>query len=223
MAVSLAAEGQSFFKKRKNVNYDEKLITYGFSIGIHTSAYQIQYSDQFVTNQLDTVHSVMAEFSPGFSLGFLINYRFNEFLDLRLMPKFGFYEHRLQYNYTDESIKTQLVETTMVELPILLKYKSMRRGNVRMYMVGGVTPAFEASGKNDITGGNSDLAIDIKPRNLTLEAGLGFDFYFPMFKLSQEIRFQHGIVDMLGAEPGPFREPLKRLNTNAISVYFIFQ
>lgn len=220
--IGFSAEAQ-FFKwaRQHNPNYDLRKITYGFSIGIHTSAYQVKYSDQFVTNKFDTVHSVIGEFKPGFSLGFLVNLRLNEFLDLRLMPKAGFYDHQLTYRYTDHSFKTQLVETTLVEFPLLLKYKSMRRGNVRMYMIGGVTPAIEASGKNDAQAASA--VLDIKKSNLSLDAGMGFDFYFPLFKLSQEIRFSRGITNMLGSGTSIYSDPIKRLNTNTISVYFIFQ
>lgn len=205
---------------QNNPNYDSRKISYGFMIGLHTSAYQVNYSDQFVTPKFDTVHSVMAEFSPGFSLGFLVNMRVNEFLDLRIMPKAGFYTHKLRYTYTDESTDVQFVESTHVELPILLKYKSMRRGNVRMYMVGGITPGIELSGKNEI---KSTSELNIRRSNLQVEGGLGFDFYFPLFKFSQEIRFARGLVNVLGDESNAYTDPISRLNTNTIAVYLIFQ
>jgi len=214
------SNGQRFkWARQHNPNYDTRTISYGFMIGLHTSAYQVTYADEFVTPKYDTVSSVMAQFSPGFSLGFLVNYRVSEFVDLRIMPKAGFYTHKLQYTYTDESTNVQFVESTHVELPILLKYKSMRRGNVRMYMIGGVTPGLELSGKNEI----KTSGLDIRKSNIQLEGGLGFDFYFPLFKFSQEIRFARGIMNVLGDDPSIYSDPLKRLNTNTISVYFIFQ
>lgn len=216
------AEAQRYtYATQNNPNYDERKISYGFVIGLHTSAYQVKYADQFVTQNFDTVHSVMAPSSFGFSLGFLVNLRLNEVLDLRLMPKAGFYNHKLEYNYTNETKQEQLIETTVLEFPLLLKYKSARRGNVRMYMLGGMTPGFELSGKNDVQSGTTNL--DIKSSNFSLDTGIGFDFYFPLFKFSQEIRFSKGVSDMLGPNPSIFKDPLKRLNTNTISVYFIFQ
>jgi hypothetical protein len=215
-------EAQHFkWARQNNPDYDKRKISYGFMIGLHTSAYQVKYSDQFVTQSFDTVHSVMAPFSPGFSLGFLVNYRIHEVLDLRLMPKAGFYNHKLEYNYTNETQQQQNIETTLLEFPLLLKYKSMRRGNVRMYMIGGMTTAFELSGKNDIQSATANL--DIKKSNFSLDAGLGFDFYFPLFKFSQEIRFSKGVSNMLGPDTSIYKDPLKRLNTNTISIYFIFQ
>jgi hypothetical protein len=225
LALLLAAGpvlAQSFqWARQHNPNYDERKFSYGFSIGLHTSAYEVKYSDQFIAKKFDTVHSVQPQFVPGFSLGFLVNYRLNEFFDLRLMPKAGFYSHRLTYLYTNRTTQSQLIESTMVEFPLLVKFKSMRRGNVRMYMVGGFTPAIEASSKNEM--GNSSGSIPILKRNISLDAGIGFDFYFPLFKFSPELRFSRGIVDMLGNEPSIYKDPLGRLNTNTIGVYLIFQ
>lgn len=222
LLMALPSSSQHFkWAPRNNPEFDRRKFSYGFMIGIHTSSYEIKYNDNFVTQNFDTVHSVQPSFSTGFSLGFLVNLRLHEMLDLRIMPKAGFYNHKLTYYYTNYTSKTQLVETTMVEIPVLLKYKSMRRGNVRMYMVGGFTPGYEASGKNDQE--TTSEAIDIKRFNLSIDAGIGFDLYFPLFKFSPEIRYSYGLVNMLGSESSVYSQPLKYINTNTISVYFIFQ
>ena len=177
LLLANAAMAQHFkWAPRNNPEFDRRKFSYGFMIGIHTSSYEIKYADQFVTQNFDTVHSVQPSFSMGFSLGFLVNLRLHEMLDLRILPKAGFYNHKLTYFYTNYTSRTQLVETTMVEIPVLLKYKSMRRGNVRMYMVGGFTPGYEASGKNDQE--TTSESIDIQRFNLSLDAGIGFDLTF---------------------------------------------
>jgi Outer membrane protein beta-barrel domain len=208
--------------RRNNPEYDKRKITYGFSIGLHTTAYQIKYNDNFLNTPYDTVHSIQTSFSPGFSLGFLVNLRFNDQLDLRLMPKASFYEHRLHFNYTTRGREdVLLLETTMVELPLLLKYKSQRRGNVRMYVVGGIAPGFEARNRGDF---QSNIArLEVKKGNLSIDLGLGWDLYFAYFKLSPELRFSKGITNLLTGGNPFYADPIKRLNTNTISVFFIFQ
>jgi hypothetical protein len=64
--------------------------------------------------------------SSGFSLGFIVNYRITDLLDLRLTPQVAFYEQKVRYQYTDETFTDAVVESTMVEVPLLLKYKSER-------------------------------------------------------------------------------------------------
>lgn len=222
LLTAYSASAQKFkWARENNPRYDERFITYGFVIGLHTAGYQVKYADRFVTQNYDTLHSVMAPRSPGFSLGFLVNMKLYDVLDLRLMPKAGFYDFKLSYQYTDRALQSQLIETTMMEFPLMLKYKSLRRGNIRMYMIGGFTPAFELSGKNDVESNTANLSV--KKTNITADAGVGFDFYFPLFKFSQEIRFSRGLPDVLGSSTSVFRDPIKRLNTNTIAVYFIFQ
>lgn len=207
---------------KNNPNYDERKLSYGFLIGLHSTAYQIKYADSFVTPALDTVYSVEPGWSPGFSLGFIVNYRITDLLDFRITPKVAFYEHTLRYRYTDETpTEEKLVETTMVELPVLLKYKSERRGNIRMYMIGGVKPGLEASGKKDME--NISSNIGITSMNLSLEAGFGFDLYYPLFKFSPELRFSRGIVNILENTTNQYGQPLERINTNTITLYLLFQ
>lgn len=222
MLTASLAHAQKFkWAPRNNPNYDERRWTYGFLIGIHQSMYQIKYADNFVTDDLQTVQSVLPEWKPGFSLGFIVNYRVNDFFDLRLTPKVAFYEHALRYNYTDGTHDDLLVETTMVEFPFLLKYKSIRRGNVRMYVVGGVKTGIESSGKKELE--NISNSLEVKNLNMNLEAGIGLDLYFPLFKFSPEIRFSRGVSDILDNSRNIYGKPLKYVNTNTITLYLLFQ
>lgn len=227
LGSSFAAFGQlsqeAKWARKNNPNYDKKKLTYGFLIGLHTSSYQIKYSDKMTSPKFDTLHSVVPSWNKGFSLGFIVNYRAADFLDLRITPKVAFYEHTLTYRFIDRAVPNleELVETTMVELPILFKYKSERRGNIRMYVVGGVKPAIEASGKNKEDEKNGNLKVT--GSNMSLEAGFGFDLYYPLFKFSPEIRFSRGISNILANTTNAYGQPLKYINTNTISVYFLFQ
>jgi hypothetical protein len=207
--------------EKNNPNYDNRKLTYGFLIGIHSSTFQIKYSDKFVTPALDTLASVNPSWSSGFSLGFIVNYRLADLLDIRLTPEVAFYENKLRYQFTNETYVDETVENTVVEFPILLKYKSERRGNIRMYMVGGVKPGFEASGKKNID--QTKPVLEIKETHLNLEAGFGFDLYYPLFKFSPEIRFSRGLVNMLDNTANEFGQPLQRVNTNTVTIYLLFQ
>jgi len=206
---------------QNNPNYDNRFLSYGFLIGVHTSSYQLKYSDNFVNN-LDSVYSITPKWSGGFTLGFIVNLKIADYLDIRLLPQVSFYEHLLEYEFLDTPKIEELVETTVVEFPLMAKYKSARRGNTRMYMIGGIKPGIEASGKNDIDEISEDN-IDIKTFNLSLDVGFGFDFYYPLFKFSPEIRFSKGITNMLGSKDNPFGLGIDRLNTNTITIYFLFQ
>ncbi|MDX1628003.1 MAG: porin family protein [Fulvivirga sp.] len=216
--------GNAFAQRRTaqiNPNYDDRFLSYGFLIGVHTSAYQRTYNDNFTSSSLDSLYAITPKWTAGFSLGFIVNLSIADFFDLRLLPQVSFYEHLLEYERLDSPNIDELVETTVVELPLMLKYKSVRRGNTRMYFIGGIKPGIEASGKNDIDEISEDN-INIKNFNVSFDVGFGLDIYYPLFKFSPEIRFSKGITNMLD-EPNEFSAGIDQLKTNTITLYLLFQ
>ena len=205
-----------------NPRYDErKIITYGFSLGFQTTAYQLKYSDFFVDPAMDSVHSILPKKRPGFKLGFIVNFKLAQFLDVRLTPTVSFAEYILEYNYVGGEQFTELVESTGVEFPILFKYKSQRRNNLRMYLVGGITPIIEAAGKSSL---EEDLTrLQIEKFNANLELGFGLDMYYPLFKFSPEVRFAYGLVNVLSPIANDKSAGLDELRTKTLSFYFHFQ
>jgi hypothetical protein len=205
-----------------NPRYDErKVITYGFSLGFQTTSYQLKYSDFFIDPAMDSVHSILPKKRPGFKLGFIVNFKLAQFLDLRITPTVSFAEYLLEYNFVGGDQFTELIESTGVEFPILFKYKSQRRNNLRMYLVGGVTPIIEAAGKSGL---EEDLTrLQIEKFNANLELGFGLDMYFPLFKFSPEVRFAYGLVNVLSPLENDKSVGIDELRTKTLSFYFHFQ
>jgi hypothetical protein len=197
-------------------NSDNHKLTYGFVIGIHASKFKMKYSNYFLNT--DSLKSVKPLNFPGFSIGFLINKKIADFFDLRVLPTAGFYENSLKYYYSNSS-KTKTAATTYAEMPILIKYKSERRKNFRMYFIGGIKPAFEVTNKTD----DEKADINIKKTNISLEYGVGMDIYYPMFKFSPELRFSQGLVNMVDeTSTSYYNRPLSSLKTYSVSIFFNF-
>jgi len=204
-----------------NPNYDSRrVVTYGFSLGFGLAAYKLNYSQAFV-DVLDSVQSILPRKSFGFSLGFIVNARVNEFLDVRVTPKVGFYEYKLEYNYLNAPQLNVVEESTVVEMPILVKFKSARRENTRLYIIGGFTPAYEVSGTSNLEE-NADL-LQINRFNLSFELGFGLDEYYRLFKFSPEIRWSWGLINELSDNKNDLSAGIARLSTSTISLYLHFQ
>jgi len=225
LSICLLNEAQAQLTKTDNLsNYDKRWLHYGFSIGMHSSGYRLQYADDFNTSAFDSLHSVMPSNTFGFSLGLIANIRLAEFLDLRITPEVVFYENHLDYNYISAGqsvVEEQIVETTFVEFPVLFKYKSMRRGNTRMYLIGGIEPGIEATGKKKDQ--NEDDRLLVNGTNLSAQLGFGLDVYFPLFKFAPELRFSRGLLNMKNDKENAYGAPIKQLTTNTITLYLLFE
>lgn len=202
------------------LDYDQEWIHYGFMIGIHESKYRIQYSDNYI-NQYDSLHSVVPGALPGWKVGFVVDMYLWKYMSFRILPTVGFYEQNLTYRYTDGTELKELKDATLVELPMMLKYKSARRGNVAMYVIGGFSPALEASGKGDEL--DTEEHLTLRNINFSIDAGVGFDLYFPLFKFSPEVRYSWGLRNMLVPEENSYSAPLKKLTYQNITFYITFE
>ena len=220
----LALYGNSAFGQKEydmNLpNYDEKWIHYGFLVGIHRSYYNLDYSERFLSGQMDSLLSIQTPMRVGFDLGFIMNIRLGQLFDFRVTPKVGFYEYKLEYNFTDGNKIDQLVESTVVEFPLLIKYKSIRWNNFRVYLIGGLNPTVQASGNKD---DQEERKLQTSGFNLNGEFGFGFDFYFPLFKFAPEIRFSKGILNSLREDKFGYSDGIDRLNTNIVTLYLLFE
>ncbi len=200
--------------------YDDKQIHYGFQLALNHTGFKLKHSDQSVSDT--TYNKVYPSYTTGFSLGFIFNYRLNDFMDARLLPTVAFYDRTVTYEYNDvsEPAIPHVFESTFVEFPILLKYKSVRRRNTRFYMLGGIKPAIEVGAKKK---DKKDDQLRTRPFDLTLEYGLGIDMYQPLFKFSPEVRFSLGLANLLVDDPNPFSEYLDRVSTFTVTVAALFE
>lgn len=201
-------------------NYDQRKIHYGFLIGLHSSSFRLQYNEAFDDSL--AIHSIQPQQSSGFSLGFVVNFKMAQYLDFRVTPTVGFYEFKVDYNYLDRPSEVQSVEATNVEIPLLFKYKSVRRNNLRVYVVGGAKYAFEASGRKNRE--SEEDALFITDTNLSFELGFGLDMYYPLFKFAPEIRFSRGLSNVINFDPANrYTSTVQRLAINTVTLYIQFE
>ena len=200
-------------------NYDDKILHFGFYLALNSNSFGLTQSDYFVANK-DTLTSISTPWAGGAMLGFVVSTRFNEYLDLRILPGVSFTERTLDYQFVNNTKVSQKFEATYVDIPIMMKYKSKRRGNTRMYMIAGGKMTFAASGKKK----------DIKPDQIRLENssfgieyGFGVDIYNEMFKFAPEIRFSHGFSNMTIPDQYRYSKSVKDLSLHTITLYFNFE
>jgi len=243
LCVVATSHAQGYFGLTNNSGSDDKLTSYGFFLGAHTASYQLRYSPEFLdpaqtTNS--TIHSLFPKFTPGFSLGFIGIFRFHDQVNLIFTPKIGFYEYKVDVNYFDGSATAvlnndpatslpnlgyrteELVnEATLVELPVVFKYRSMRFNNTRMFFVAGGSYLFNSKAREEI---NLDPIVTAS-RDFTVEAGMGFEIYFKYFKFAPEIRFSHGINNLyIASETTPdINNAISSLRRKGISILLNFQ
>ena len=163
----------------------------GFSVGLHTQDLQLTHNG-YVTPDGESWFVEQPDFSPGFCVGGLVDFRLNEWFSLRVSPGIYFGNRSLvMRDHESGAVERQDIKSNQVVLPVDLKYASLRYRNVRPYLVGGVMGAFDVSKRHA-----RDL-LQLNSADVLVSLGLGCDIYLPYFKLCPELKFCFGLTDML--------------------------
>jgi len=169
----------------QNLPYvDDKLIHFGFSLGMNTMDFGITQSksEKYLVE--------VSNLQPGFSVGVISDLRLHRYLNLRFTPTLHFGERKLIYKDIETGDKTTIsIVSVPMCLPVYLKYSAERNGNFRPYLIGGGGAYFDLGRKKD-------EPVLLKPIDFYAELGVGCDIYFSFFKLAPELKFAVGFNDM---------------------------
>lgn len=221
---------------------DEKDLNWGFTFQYISAEYKLTkardwrapYFDTetgtYVTDELSAISSPI---SPGFGIGWVMNKKINQNLDLRLTPSFAFSDRVINYAYVTPAtynpaneVIQKKVQATMLDIPLGLKIKSDRLMDFRAYMIGGIKYSLDLTSRKKT---NDDLApaIDKLIKNnrsfMSYEAGLGLDIYFEYFKMSPELKVSYSFNDILKHNNTAFATPIDQAKLRHFTFSLFFE
>lgn len=228
LIASQSATAQLFSKEkiRNQENFDKKLLTWGFFLGLNNYDYQFNYEE----DQPD----ILVETNFGFSVGLISNLRINEHLDLRFEPGLFITQRNLQYDPSyfiglEEPTSSDLlreVKSTYVHFPLLLKVSTKRINNFKPFIIGGFSTSLNLSSNEENPDDNAAGQFRTKKNVVFYELGFGIDFYNQWFKFTPSIRGIFALNDELvrDVDPNsPWTGNITTMKTRGIFINFTFQ
>ena len=210
-------------KKSQNLSrYDFQKIHFGFTLGINELNFNVKKNSNTITN--DSLKTLYSKSQKGFNLGIVSNLRIGKYTDLRFVPALIFGERQLEYSFSD-SLNTndvKKIESTLIDFPIYIKYKSERYNNFRAFVIGGLKYSLDIASQSDIDDEGQKL-VKLKKNDLMGEVGFGLDFYLEYFKFSPQIKLSYGLINLLKSEDSVYSNSIKRLSTNGWMLSFTFE
>ena len=192
-------------QKPKNRSwYDDKLLHFGFSLGLNTMDFNITPSQTYLST--DSLYPEVSRLNPGINIQIVTDYHPANHFDIRFLPGVSFGQRNIRY-YKNKVFSNQQVklESSFLEFPLLLKYKGDRLNNVRPYLVGGLNYRYDLAGKKEFDD-EKPVFIRVKRSDLYYEMGAGLDFYLTYFKLSIELKMSTGLGNVIVNEAYPGQE-----------------
>lgn len=235
LVIFLFIFSTNLFAQNWGGGVDDEDIHFGFTFQYISAEYKILkktnwrdiFYDPVDGSQVTTPGlSISSPPTAGFGLGFVINKRLSENMDIRLTPSLVFNDRIIRYEYEPRAPDTiggvttiylttidKKVQATMFEFPAGLKIKSKRLNNFRAYWLGGAKFSLDiASKKKTYDEGEASINKLLKNKRnfLSYETGIGLDLYFEYFKMSPEIKFSYSINDILNHDKTVFANPIDK-------------
>lgn len=216
MALLLSMPSLAQRRRLNMPEHDDKFYYFGLTFGLNFSGYRIKKSQSFVDQ--DTFLAIQPKMSPGFNLGLMGNLRLSKFVDLRFVPSLSFAEKRVITTFrTDTAVADRSIESIYVHLPLQLKFKSDRIKNFRFY--GMVGTKFDYDLSSNARSRRADEWIKVTPYDFGYELGVGFEFYYPNFIFSPEIKLSQGLINQLYKDNTvPLTNAIQTINTRMIVI-----
>ncbi|WP_310377436.1 porin family protein [Flavobacterium sp.] len=212
---------KSMFSKTPIINlenWQKKRLYFGFYLGFNSYDFKIDYK---------TVGpDINVKKSTGFNVGLVSDLRLQEYINLRFEPGLYYTKRDLFYpNFTTKNDALREVNSTYIHFPFLLKFSSLRTGNVRPYLLGGLSATLNLSSNSKSKDDNSEQRFRVKPWTTNYELGFGIDLFSEYFIFSPSIRGVFGLKDELirDNDPNsPWTGTIESLKSRAIFINFTF-
>jgi hypothetical protein len=161
----------------------------------------------------------------GFNLGIVSDMKMGEYCNLRFTPSLSFAQRNLYFTLLQNGSVTTLkkpVESTFIDFPLNVKYKSARYKDMRVYILGGLKYSLDLASNKKVKD-ETAIVIRLKPNNYAAELGFGFDFYLNFFKFSPEIKYSVGINNVLLKDNKIYSNSIGKLYSNVWLLSFTFE
>jgi hypothetical protein len=173
-------------------NWQQQRLYFGYYLGFNSFDFKFDYKE--VTPQ-----DIQVKKTTGFNVGVVADLRLQEYINLRFEPGLYYTKRDLYFPGIGNTPKDYLreVNSTYIHFPLLLKFSSLRTGNVRPYLVGGVSTTLNLSSNSKSLDDNFEGKFRVKPWTAAYELGFGIDIFTEYFIFSPSIRGMFGISDEL--------------------------
>ncbi len=240
---------QSYSQVNKVPNlklYDYELFHFGFILAVNQMNFVVKTKENlhqlyFKDKQLPQgdlpiypvdsamVFGIEPEPTMGFSVGIVGDMRMGKYFNLRFVPTLAFGSRTLIYDLrlfkegdTVPFVSKQKINSTFLDFPFYIKYKSKRVHNMRAYIFAGIKFSFDLASQAKKKEENN-----YEPKLLGQDTyamiGTGVDIYMNWFKFGIEVNMSYGLRDILLQEDNLYTGGIESLRSKVFMLTFTFE
>jgi len=207
-------------------DHDSKKYYLGIGFMFESSHLQVSAHPKFL--QSDSILYVTPGNTGGFGVSGMFTFRLADHLEFRFaFPEFIFASNSIAYHVSyppsgELPLATKQIQSLLLGFPVQVKFLSDRINNFRVYMLGGFNYRYDLASNSSAR--KADNLVKLTTSDMSIEAGLGFQIYFPVFILSPELKISEGIKNIHSRDPNlQYSNVIDKLKSRMIVFSLIFE
>lgn len=169
-------------------------------------------------NPRDSLLVVSPDANQGFNIGIVSSLSLAEKLKLRFIPTLSLSQRNIEYFYKYENNESETViktiESTYVDFPLYLKYKSSRLNNFQAYIIGGGKFSIDLASNELVDNSDKvpdDVVVRLKKNTFAWDIGVGTDFFLEYFKFGIEMKMSYTIGNAFVEDESIYSKPIEAI------------
>jgi hypothetical protein len=207
-------------------DHDSKRYYLGIGFMYLNSHLQVSAHPKFL--QSDSILYVNPVNSGGFGVSGMFTFRLAEHVEFRFaFPEFMFASNNISYHATnpplgEQPVVTKQIQSLLLGFPAQVKFLSDRINNFRVYMLGGINYRYDLASNSSAR--KAENLVKLTSSDMSIEAGVGFQFYFPVFILSPELKISEGIKNIHSRDPNlQYSNVIDKIKSRMVVFSLIFE
>jgi len=200
-------------------NWDKQRVYWGYYLGMNFYDFKFEYKQPG--------QDILVNNGIGFNVGLIGDLRVFDHVNLRFEPGLSFNQRDLVFpGFANENDALREVRSTYLHFPILLKFSATRTGNIRPFVIGGVSTALNLSSNVNNRQDNTNEVFRMRKWTNFYEVGLGIDLYLEYFKFTPSLRGVFSMNDELirDNDPNsPWTSNVASMKTRGVFLNLTFQ
>lgn len=209
-------------------NFDRNLLHYGIQIGYSQSKFTIDYTEE--ADVREVMQGVTSYYNPGFHLAVIGDLKVTPYVNLRMAPGLTLINRSINYywerGYSNAHKNLDMwrsVESVYGEIPVDLKFRSMRWHNYRPYLTTGISYGFDFASLRNNKNNDDQSIVRLNTSDFRYTTGVGFDFYLRYVKFAIEIKMSFGMPNLAIPDDDYYSRAINGMTSRTVMVGFTFE
>ena len=217
-SLTLVGIGQSygihpFDSKKKPFNL-------GFIMGLNYNSYNLKEQINICEGSI-CLNEIEVLPKLGLSLGMISNLRVADQISLRFVPTVSLEQRDFNYFFHRDSTVLRKIEASYFNMPFMVQWKTKYWRRSRVYVLTGAQLGVNLNSNKKVR--DDDNLLKIKTEDVSLVFGFGLNLYGDRIKLSPEIRYSLGIMNIYEPKFTSHATAIERLASQVLTIYVNFE